>query len=246
MRTALELSTAVCAKLFGVFSIALSASRITFVSAYAAFALVVTVAHADADSPSLPTSKPIATQPPGEPSYLQYGAALAAEIVADAGPACSGAGDPNSPTQCILGSGGGIVARGGWRPNETWYFGGAYEVSKQEAHQLYRLGLLQQVRAELRRYLPTGRGTSPFFLVGAGLGGYGSGLWPFGTVDTWGPSGTVGGGVEVQLGGPVLVVSLAYRPMYLASWYDSSTLYHPAGVAHFVGLEAAVEAQDAL
>jgi uncharacterized protein YodC (DUF2158 family) len=124
--------------------------------------------------------------------------------------------------------------------------GGAYEVSKQDAHALYRVALLQQARAEVRWYLPTGRALSPFFLAGAGVGGYGSGWWPLGRVDTWGPSGTLGGGVELQLGGPVLVVSLAYRPMYLNSWYDSSPLYHDAGVAHFVGLEAAVEAQDAL
>jgi len=209
-----------------------------------AFALAV--GPASADSTSTTTGKPNVAEPPTERAYVQYGAALVAEIVAIAGPACTGGSDPNNPTPCILGSGGGMVARGGWRPIETWYWGGAYEVSKQDPHQLYRLALLQQARTELRRYFPTGHAAAPFVLVGAGVCGYGSSLWPFGRIDTWGPSGTFGGGVEVQLGGPVLVVSVAYRPMYLDSWYDSSELFHASGVAHFVGLEAAVEAQNAL
>jgi hypothetical protein len=220
--------------------------RITLVLANTAIALVLVAAPATAEGTALPALKGTVAQPPDQRAYLQYGAALAAEIVANAGPACAGGGDPNNPTPCILGSGGGMVARAGWRPNETWYLGGAYEVSKQDPHQLYRIALLQQVRAEVRRYLPTGHAASPFFMGGAGVSGYGSSLWPFGRIDTWGPSATLGGGLELQLGGPVLVVSLAYRPTYFQSWYDSSTLYHAAGVAHFVGLEAAVEAQDAL
>jgi len=209
-------------------------------------ALALAAAPASADNSSPSTGKVSVAQPPTERAYLQFGAALAAEVVANAGPACAGGGDPNHPNPCILGSGGGMVARAGWRPNETWYWGGAYEVSKQEAHQLYRVALLQQARAEVRRYFPTGHTASPFLLVGAGVCGYGSALWPLGRIDTWGPSGTFGGGVEVQLGGPVLVVSLAYRPTYLDSWVDSSALFHASGVAHFVGLEAAVEAQNGL
>lgn len=176
--------------------------------------------------------------PSSDRSYIQYGVALAAEIVAAPGPACSA-----TVPSCILGSGGGVVMRAGWRPSETIYVGGAYEMSKLDPHQLYRLGLLQQVRGELRRYIPTGRETSPFILLGFGAGAYGNDWWP---IDTWGPTATVGGGLEVQLGGSVLVLSLAYRPMYFRAWEDSSTLFHDAGVAHFVGFEASVEQQDML
>jgi hypothetical protein len=203
-------------------------------------ALSTTGARAE-DGPSTAVPEVIVAPPPSEQAYIQYGAALAAEIVAFPGPACSDGGNPGNPPPCILGSGGGIVARAGWRPNETLYIGGAYEMSKQDPHQLYRLALLQQVRGELRRYFPTGHEMSPFLLLGAGVGGYGNEWWP---IDTWGPSGTFGGGIEVQLGGPVLVVSLAYRPMYFHSWVDSSTLSHDSGVAHFIGLEAAIEEQD--
>ncbi len=178
-------------------------------------------------------SPPVSWRP-----YLQYGVALAAEIAASAGPACTA-----SEPACILGSGAGVVVRAGWRPREAVYIGGAYELSKLDPHALYRLALLQQVRAELRLYVATGRASSPFFLLGAGVVGYGNDWWP---VDTWGPSGTVGAGLEVQLGPAVLTVSLAYRPMYLRGWEDSSTLFHDSGVAQFVGFEASVEQQDAL
>ncbi len=114
-------------------------------------------------------------------------------------------------------------------------------MSKQEPHQLYRVAILQQARLEARKYFPTGREAAPFLLAAAGLGGYGN-EW---SIDTWGPSATLGAGIEVQLGGPLLVVSLAYRPMYFHGWTDSSTLSHDAGIAHLIGLEVALEAQDA-
>jgi hypothetical protein len=189
-----------------------------------------------ADAAPAAAGASIVAPPPSGQGYLQYGVALAAEIVAFAGPACA---DPVNP--CILGSGGGVVARVGWRRSETLYIGGAYEMSKQEPHQLYRLALLQQARAEVRRYFPTGRDASPFILLSAGVGTYGNEWWP---IDTFGPSATFGGGLELQLGRSVLSISLAYRPIYFHSWVDSSRLSHDSGIAHFVGLEAAVEAQD--
>jgi len=208
-------------------------------SASAVIGLALATADARADDAPAPTpAESIVTPPPSDQAFIQYGVALAAEIVAFAGPACAGAGNP-----CILGSGGGIVARAGWRRSETLYVGGAYEMSKQEPHQLYRLALLQQLRAELRRYFPTGREVSPFVLLGGGIGTYGNEWFP---IDTWGPSATFGGGLEVELGGSVLSVSLAYRPIYFHAWEDSSLLSHDSGIAHFVGLEAAVEAQDTL
>jgi hypothetical protein len=191
-----------------------------------------------ADAPMTTPAESVVEPPPSNLSFIQYGVALAAEIVAFAGPACKDAANP-----CILGSGGGIVARAGWRRSETLYMGGAYEMSKQEPHQLYRVALLQQMRAEMRRYFPTGHEASPFLLLAAGIGTYGNEWLP---IDTWGPSATFGLGLELELGGSVLSVSLAYRPIYFHAWEDSSLLSHESGIAHFVGLEAAVEAQDTL
>ncbi len=207
-------------------------------SASAMIGLALTSTDArGADAPMTTPAESVVAPPPSNLSFIQYGVALAAEIVAFAGPACA---DPANP--CILGSGGGIVARAGWRRSETLYVGGAYEMSKQDPHQLYRLALLQQVRAEMRRYFPTGRELSPFLLLAAGIGTYGNEWLP---IDTWGPSATFGVGLELELGGSVLSVSLAYRPIYFHAWEDSSLLSH-SGIAHFVGLEAAVEAQDTL
>jgi opacity protein-like surface antigen len=169
-------------------------------------------------------------------SFLQYGLAFTIEDVVAPGPICS-----TSP--CILGSGGGIAVRVGFRGSERLYVGGIYELSKQEPNKLYLLGTLQQIRAEARYYFPTGHRVTPFARVGAGLAGYGN-EW---NVDTWGPSVEAGAGLEVQLsGGSLVAVSILYRPMYLHAFVDSSTEAHGAGVAQFFGVEVAVEAQDAL
>jgi hypothetical protein len=195
-------------------------------------------ALAAGDSGATPPTESRARPPPRGQSYLQYGVAFTVEGVAAPGPICSEAVNP-----CILGSGAGITIRVGWRPTEDFYIGGAYEFSKQDPNKLYRLGILQQARGELRHYFPNGRSTAPFALVGLGLATYGN-EW---TVDTWGPAAALGGGVEVELSGKVaLGVSLGYRPVYLHAFVDSSTLSHESGIAHFVGLELALEAQDAL
>ncbi|HEX8794906.1 MAG TPA: hypothetical protein VF765_28365 [Polyangiaceae bacterium] len=185
-----------------------------------------------------PASETVTAAPPSQERYLQYGVGLAAEGVVSAGPACNGAGSQN----CILGSGGGLTVRVGWRPANVFYVGGVYEMSKQDPNQLYRLGILQQARVEGRRFFPTGKEVSPFVLLGAGVAGYGD---TFG-IDTWGGTGTLGGGLEVELGGPVLELSLAYRAMYLQAWVDSSNTSHDAGIAHFLGLEVSIEAKDRL
>lgn len=185
----------------------------------------------ESDSRGIPAN---AVPPPSQDKYLQYGVGLAAEDVVAPGPAC------NAAVNCILGSGGGLTVRVGWRPTNVFYVGGVYEMSKQDPNQLYRLGILQQARAEGRRFFPTGKDVSPFVTLGAGVAGYGD-TWG---IDTWGAAATFGGGLEVELGGPVLEVTLAYRPMYLRAWVDSSNTAHDAGIAHFLGLEVSIEAKD--
>jgi hypothetical protein len=147
-----------------------------------------------------------------------------------------------SASNCILGSGGGISARAGWRPSEELYIGGAYEMTKQDPNQLYRLGILQQVRAEARRYFPHGQEATPFALLAAGLHGYGN-EWG---IDTWGFDASIGAGLEVELGGPVLDLSLAYRAMYFRAWTDTSEIPHDSGVAQFLAFDISIEAKDAL
>jgi hypothetical protein len=181
-----------------------------------------------------------AVPPPAPPrrAYIQYGVAAAVEGVAHAGPVCG-----NDATPCILGSGGGIDISVGWRPTEDFYLGGSYEFSKQDPNKLLRLATLQQVRVASRLYFPTGKSAQPFVLFALGLAGYGN-EW---SVATWGPSATLGGGLEVELSaGLVFNVSVAYRPIYFRSFTDSSPAFHEAGVAHFITVELALEAQDTL
>jgi hypothetical protein len=195
-------------------------------------------ARADEAAAAVSSVEPEMLAPPAPPrrAYLQYGVAFTVEGVAHPGAVCA---DPNQP--CILGSGGGIDIGVGWRPTDESYVGGAYEFSKQDPNKLFRLAILQQIRLEVRHYFPTGKNAEPFALFALGLAAYGN-EW---AVATWGPSGTVGGGVEVELaGGAVLDVSLAYRPVYLRSFSDSIPSFHEAGVAHFISFALALEAQD--
>jgi len=193
------------------------------------------------------TAKAVEVEAPEIPpmprrAFLQYGVAFTIEGVTSPGPICAGASGPASP--CILGSGGGIAARAGWRPTERLYIGGSYEFSKQEPDKLYRLGILQQARGELREYFPNGHRTTPFGLLEAGVATYGD-EW---SVATFGPSATLGGGIEVEVSGGILLdVSIFYRPVYLLQHFvDSSTLTHDPGITQFVGLELAIEAQEPL
>ncbi len=196
-----------------------------------------TAAPAGADE-TAPETEVFASPPPPRLAYIQYGVAFTVEGVAYAGPVCAGA---DAARPCILGSGGGIDIRVGWRPAEGFYIGGAYEFSKQDPNKLFRLAILQQARVEMRHYFPTGRSAEPFALFGAGVAGYGN-EW---TVATWGPSATLGGGVEVELsGGSLLCVSLAYRPIFFRSFVDTIPITRGEGVSHFITLEIALEAQD--
>jgi hypothetical protein len=128
------------------------------------------------------------------------------------------------------------------RLTDELYLGGSYEIAKNDPHELYRLATLQQAQFEGRRYFPTGRDIVPFVLFGLGLAGYGNEL----SIETFGPAASVGGGVEIQLGGPILECSIAYRPILFQSWSDASMPRHEEGVAHFLALEVVIEAQDAL
>jgi hypothetical protein len=177
-----------------------------------------------------------APPPPTNVVYLQYGVAFTAETVTAAGPICDTPGVP-----CILGPGGGIAVRTGWRSSGTLYLGGAYEMSKQDPNKLYRLAMLQQIRFEARRYFPTGRQAEPYISAGGGASGYGD-EWG---IDTWGPGGFFGGGVEIQITRRTVVgVAAAYRLLWFKSFTDSSGASRPAGLAQLLGIDLVLEQRD--
>ncbi len=190
-----------------------------------------------------PTMQP-STPPPISAHYLQYGVALTGETVASAGQVCPRT--TNLP--CILGDGGGLTVRVGYRGRGAWYLGGAYELSRQDSANLLRLAILQQLRAELRLYLTRVTRLAPY--VGAAAGGaiYGN-EW---ALDTWGAATAVGAGTEFQVT-PSIVLNLGvlYRQLLLRRWTDGAGQPRATGplgfgLAHMVALEFGFEIRDPL
>jgi hypothetical protein len=205
---------------------------------------------------SLPLAPEAPAPPPLNTSYLQYGVAFTAEVLASAGPMCEvGAGgasfgqsaSPDSSgglSPCVIGSGGGLAARVGYRSAGPLYLGGAYEVSKQDPNKIYRLALLQQLRVETRYYFYRGLDTQPYLGAAAGAAGYGN-EWG---IQTYGPSISIGGGAEAQISRRTVVsFGLTYRAIaFLNRFTDPSRTERAPGLAHFVGLDLALEARDPL
>jgi hypothetical protein len=175
--------------------------------------------------------------PPTDNTFVQYGVAFTTEAVASAGRMCA---VPDAP--CILGSGGGIVfPRIGWRAAGSWYLGGAYELSKQDANTLYRLAILQQLRGEARYYFLTGQILTPFVGASGGVVGYGD-EW---AINTFGPDAALTLGIEAQVSrGTVVGLALNYRVMYFRPFVDSSDTPRDGSVAQLWGLDLQLEVRD--
>ncbi|MBP9111966.1 MAG: hypothetical protein KBF88_04115 [Polyangiaceae bacterium] len=168
-------------------------------------------------------------------NYFQYGVSLVAETVLSAGAMCSGA------EACILGSGGGISGRAGFRSRGAWYVGGVYEITKQETNNLYRLGTLQQLRAEFRYHFDTSYKVMPVMIASGGLFAYGN-TWG---VDTFGPVASLGVGVEVQVSRRTLLgLQFSYRGLLSSPFVDESGFARERGIVSLLGIEIVVEGRD--
>jgi hypothetical protein len=199
------------------------------------------VADPTAPPGSEPATRPLvdlqsALPPPTNIVYLQYGVAFTAEVVTAAGPICD-----NVSVPCILGPGGGVAIRAGWRGTGAIYLGGAYELSKQDPNKLLRLAILQQARFEGRYYFVSGRDIEPYLASGAGVAGYGN-EWG---VDTWGPTAFLGAGVEAQITRRTVVgLAFNYRFLYFQKFQDTTGADRTAGVAQLFGLDLVLEQRD--
>ena len=213
-----------------------------------ALALLVALSSSAQELPDLSSpdpSLPPPTPPPISSHYLQYGVALTGEAVAAAGPVC-----PRSSINlpCILGDGGGLAIRVGYRSRGVWYLGGAYEFSRQDSANLLRLAILQQLRAELRVHLTRVTRLSPY--AGAALGGliYGN-EWG---LDTWGGASALGLGLEFQVTPSILLnIATNYRQLFLRRWTDGAGQPRATGpldfgLAHIVALEFGFEVREPL
>jgi hypothetical protein len=116
-------------------------------------------------------------------------------------------------------------------------------VTRHVSSNLLRLAILQQLRAEGRRYFDFGARLVPYGLGGVGAAVYGN---EFGA-ETYGLLGTLGLGAEFQLNRAVVVGSAAgYRPFFVRRWTDSAGQERadgPAGfgLAHMAAVEFTVE-----
>ncbi len=173
-------------------------------------------------------------------AFIQYGLAFTGEFVVAPGPICNGV------PSCILGSGGGLTVRIGRRLRGPLYFGAAYEFSKMNSAQLYRVGILQQARAEGRYYVFTGRSMEPWFGATVGADFYGN-LWGF---DTGGPLLGASIGTEFQISTEfTLGVALSYRALFFIPFTDSAGAARPAagndpGFSHLIGIDLIVESRE--
>lgn len=187
-------------------------------------------------------------------TFLQYGVAFTGELVLSPGPTCDAArfAEPTAgansngsgaPPRCILGDGGGIAFRIGWRGAGPLYLGAAYEVSKQDPNKLYRLAILQQIRGEARYYIPTLRDVEPYAMGGLGIVGYGD-EWG---VDSIGLGPSLGAGIEWHATRTTVVgIGLSYRLLRMSGFTDSSRATRPDGFVHMIGLEASLEGKEPL
>ncbi len=215
--------------------------RFGFVAVTGAVELFPRAAGAEPPDPDPPMTGlpvvPAGRPPPLYVEYVSYGVALTADILARPGGTCP----PNAP--CILGGGGGLALRGGFRWPGPWYLGGAYQLSRTDSSNLYRLATLQQLRIELRYMLDMGYRTAPYVTWGAGGVAYGNELG----IETGGGSVFGGFGAEVQLSRlAVLGVGARYVPMLLAGFTDTAGFVRPWGAAHYVTLELQLEIRSEL
>lgn len=183
-----------------------------------------------------------AKPPPLNVDYAAYGVAGHADVLADPGATCRQQ-EGGQPIPCILGSGGGLGLHGGYRSTGQWYLGGAYQFSKTDSDNLYRLAILQQLRAEMRYFFDTGYNASPFVTWGVGGVVYGN-EW---TVETGGPTAFAGAGVELQLSRLVLVgMSLHYQPIVFAGFVDTADFDRAPGLAQYFRFQLQVEIRTEL
>lgn len=207
-----------------------------FLSACVLAATTPVRAQTPPSTDSAPTETPpiakgeVVRPPPLHVEYFQYGVAIVFENDIDSGAVCSSAGT----APCILGGAGGLAIRGGYRSAGPWYIGGAYQFAKMDSSNLYRLGIFQQLRVEMR-YLPDfGTRAAPYGSWGIGALAYGN---------EWGAE-TGGGllfgglGVEIEVSRTALIgFGAVYRAMLVSGWTDTAGTIRDTGVAQFWGAE---------
>ncbi len=215
-----------------------NAHKLGYGGALATLALLVTLTvtrRASAQSETTP--------PPSSVEYLQYGVSLHTLTLLDAGDVC-----PGDPSKCILGSGGGLGLRMGYRSRGPLYLGAAFQLSRLNSSNLLRLAILQRLTVDGRYYLDRGNRLTPYLLAGLGGAIYGN---EFGAT-TGGIALSLGFGLEYQISERTVVTLLpTYQPVLLRRFTDAldRTLADGPlgfGLAHWLAVQVIIEARDPL
>jgi len=212
--------------------------KLGFRAAICACSVVTTIGAAR------PASAQTAAPPPTSVEYVQYGVSLHTLTLLDGGAVCP----DGARTPCILGSGGGLGLRMGYRSRGPFYLGAAFQLSRLNSSNLLRLAILQRLTAEGRYYFDRGNRLTPYLLGGAGGAIYGN---------EWGASAagaafSFGVGLEYQISERTVVTLLpTYQPILFRRFEDSTGQVRAAGpldfgIAHWVALQVVIEVRDPL
>jgi opacity protein-like surface antigen len=185
-----------------------------------------------------------ALPPPTSVEYMQYGVSLHTLTLLDGGAVCP----KDAATPCILGSGGGLGLRAGYRSRGPFYLGASFQLSRLNSSNLLRLGILQRLMAEGRYYFDRGNRLTPYLLAGLGGAIYGN-EWG---ADSGGAALSFGVGIEYQISERTVVTLLpTYQPILFRRFYDSTNQVRAAGplgfgLAHWLAVQIIIEARDPL
>lgn len=189
-------------------------------------------------------AQPAATPPPTSVEYLQYGVSLHTLTLLDSGEVCPA----GAMTPCIVGSGGGLGLRLGYRSRGPFYLGAGFQLSRLNSSNLLRLAILQRLSAEARYYFDRGNRVTPYLLGGLGGAIYGN-EWGAGAA---GIALSFGVGLEYEISEQTVVaITPTYQPIAFRHFNDSTGQERAQGplgfgVAHWLAVQVILEARDPL
>jgi len=182
--------------------------------------------------------------PPTSVEYVQYGVSLNTLTLLEGGSVCP----KGATTPCILGSGGGLGLRMGYRSRGPFYLGAAFQLSRLNSSNLLRLAILQRITAEGRYYFDRGNRLTPYLLGGLGGAIYGN---EFGA-NAVGAALGFGVGLEYQITERMVVTFLpTYQPIRFRRFTDATGQVRAAGplgfgLSHWLAVQVVIEVRDPL
>lgn len=191
-----------------------------------------------------PAGAQTAAPPPTSVEYLQYGVSLHTLTLLDSGAVCP----EGARTPCIVGSGGGLGLRMGYRSRGPFYLGGAFQVSRLNSSNLLRLAIQQRLTADGRYYFERGNRLTPYLLGGVGGGIYGN-EWG---ASAFGVAFNFGVGFEYQISERTMVSLVpTYQPMLFRRFVDTTGQVRAGGplgfgLAHWLAVQFVIEVRDPL